>query len=125
MIRVVTIDLPDHLAPAVDQFVTELTERLEAVEAADKALSEAKESVPPNKLLVQGLGARCKKAGREIEVRDVIAMADVDDSEFYKWQRGGYVGKKTRLKCNTVVRLSAEDFLRRLDHAATGNVMHV
>jgi hypothetical protein len=68
-----------------------------------------------NRAKVDGLRDRCREVGRDVKVADVIAVANLDDSEFFKWQRGASVGANTRQKCQETVELDAKEFLRRLN----------
>jgi hypothetical protein len=40
-----------------------------------------------NRQKVRALLRRCEMVGREIRIKDVIAAANVDESQFHKWQR--------------------------------------
>lgn len=118
MIQLVVIRMPDNLGATVDDLLLQLKTNLEAESGRLTAGSNAgclntAESRPTNKGQVEGLKQRCLP--REVKTADVIVVADVDESQFFKWQRGAYVGKRTRVKIETTCALSALEFLKRLD----------
>jgi|GEM_PF-6014785 len=124
MIRIVALDIPDRLGGIADRLLERLREELEA--ADQLPTSGASETEPnsasaplTNKHKVEALQRRCTRINRTVKTADVALVADVDESEFFKWQRGAYVGRNTRRKCDDAVNLSAEEFLRRLDALAS------
>jgi len=72
-----------------------------------------------NRQKVRALIRRCEDAGREIRVRDVITVADIDESLFFKWQRGEHVSENVRRRCDRTVALSPQEFIVRRLTAAT------
>lgn len=116
----IILEGPDGLD--VDSVAGQLRAVLQAHETprsnGNKAVSAADEPVralKPNKQLVEALKWRVRVAGIHILTRDVIHVADVDESEFYKWQCGKYVGKRTRMRCQQTVALTASAFISRLN----------
>jgi hypothetical protein len=116
MIKLAVFDIPDSLAAVADELLLQLKAQLEA-EASTGASSEPTAELTSNKQRVQVLMDRCKRAGREIRKADVIAVCDVDESQFYKWQRGGHVADSVRRRIEKTLAMPAADFLERLDHA--------
>lgn len=108
MIRVIAIDVPNELASEADRLVEQL--RIDLAALSQDGFPPA-ETVAPNKLKVQALIARCARAGFHVRVSDVQRAAAVDESDFFKWQRGATVHKSTKAKCERVIFLSADEFL--------------
>jgi hypothetical protein len=101
-IRVV-LNLPQSAWPAAEPLVARLKE-LES--------GATKPATPlTNRQKVRALIRRCEDAGREVRVKDVIAVVDIDESLFYKWQRGDHVSRSLGKRCEDVVALSADHFL--------------
>ncbi len=119
MVRIIHIDIPDQLAWLADELMNRLRDELAAAEQTITPASSGMGGrlVPDtlrNRPKVRALQGRCQRLARPIRTSDVVMVADVDESQFFKWQRGSRVGHGVQSRCERAVSLPAEEFLRRL-----------
>jgi len=90
-----------------------LIEQLKQLER--RAVQPAGQSI--NRQKVRDFIRRCKLDGHEVQVKAIIAVADIDESQFHKWQRGEQVSLNVRLRCEEVICLATDEYLRRYQSA--------
>lgn len=121
MTRIVVITAADEHQATVDAFVEKLQASLDGARPAipeNRAAENAEELCPTlttNERKVEALRHRAAQRGQTVLKKHVIYVAGIDESLFYKWQRGEYVSNNVRSSCEETVSLSAEEFLRRLN----------
>jgi hypothetical protein len=118
--KIIVVQLDDSLSSAAAAIIAQLQELGAEPDTAALAREQTPTPPLPNRPKMDGLKARCGTK-REIRTDDVILVSGVDESQFYRWQRGAYVGKNTRCKIEGALALSAAEFLTRLDAPETLN----
>jgi hypothetical protein len=118
MIRLILLEAPDATASDIGDVLAKLQAsfRMIAEEPGTGVAEDATaKDVHPNKRLVEELERRLQAAGVNAKKYDIVNVCGVDPPRFYKWQKGRQVSRNVRKACLQTVKLSAADFLKRLN----------